>query len=97
MENTAHNIGIASHIGQVQRRRRDTAAKDAISLQHAWANVMALLEKAGMGPEHLVKVSQYLTRSEDIPKYRPIRSKWLGENKPAFLLAVTPGLVRDDF
>jgi 2-iminobutanoate/2-iminopropanoate deaminase len=61
--------------------------------EEAWKNIFALLEKAGMGPEHLVKVSQYLTRAEDIPLYRPIRSKWLGENRPAFLLAVVPALV----
>jgi 2-iminobutanoate/2-iminopropanoate deaminase len=61
--------------------------------EQAWKNVFALLEKAGMGPEHLVKVSQYLTRAEDIPLYKPIRSKWLGDNRPAFLLAVVPAMV----
>lgn len=63
----------------------------------AWKNILAILERAGMGPEHLVKVTQYLTRSEDIPKYRPIRSKYLTENRPAFMLAIIPGLVRPEF
>jgi enamine deaminase RidA (YjgF/YER057c/UK114 family) len=65
--------------------------------EQAWANIFALLKRADMGPEHLVKVSQYLTRVEDIPLYKPIRSKWLGENRPAFLLAIVPGLVRPEF
>jgi 2-iminobutanoate/2-iminopropanoate deaminase len=65
--------------------------------EQAWKNVIAVLERAGMGPEHLVKVSQYLTRAEDIPKYRPIRSKYLTDNRPAFMLAVIPGLVRPEF
>ena len=65
--------------------------------EQAWKNVIAVLERAGMGPEHLVKVSQYLTRAEDIPKYRPIRSKYLMDNRPAFMLAVIPGLVRPEF
>ena len=43
------------------------------------------------------KITQYLTRSDDIPKYMPIRSKWRCENKPAFLLAVIPGFVRGGF
>ncbi len=63
----------------------------------AWRNVLALLDKAGMGPEHLIKVSQYLVRSEDILRYAPIRTKWLGDNRPASMLAVVPGLARPDF
>jgi len=59
----------------------------------AWKNVFALLQKANMGPEHLVKVSQYLLRAEDISAYGPIRSKWLGDHRPASMLVVIPGLV----
>jgi enamine deaminase RidA (YjgF/YER057c/UK114 family) len=65
--------------------------------EQAWKNIVAILERAGMGPEHLVKVTQYLTRAEDIPAYRPVRSKYLTDNRPAFMLAVIPGLVRPDF
>src|SRR5260370_30577468 len=43
--------------------------------EQAWKNVVALLEQTGMGPEHLVKISQYLVRSEDVPRYPSIRSK----------------------
>ena len=35
--------------------------------EQAWKNVFALLERAGMGPEHLVKITQYLVRTEDLP------------------------------
>ena len=65
--------------------------------EQAWKNIIVMLEHADMGPEHLVKVTQYLTRTEDIPKYRPIRSKYLTANRPAFMLAVIPGLVRPEF
>jgi 2-iminobutanoate/2-iminopropanoate deaminase len=65
--------------------------------EQAWKNIVAILERAGMGPEHLVKVTQYLTRAQDIPAYRPIRSKYLTDNRPAFMLAVIPGLVRPEF
>jgi 2-iminobutanoate/2-iminopropanoate deaminase len=59
----------------------------------AWKNVFALLQKADMGPEHLVKISQYLLRADDIRSYGPIRSKWLGNHRPASMLVVVPGLV----
>jgi len=65
--------------------------------EQAWKNIISILERAGMGPGHLVKVTQYLTRAEDIPSYRPIRSKYLTDNRPAFMLAVIPGLVRPEF
>ena len=65
--------------------------------EQAWKNVFALLEQAGMGPQHLVKVTQYLIRSEDIQQYSHIRSKWMGEHRPASMLAVVPGLVRPEF
>jgi 2-iminobutanoate/2-iminopropanoate deaminase len=65
--------------------------------EQAWKNVFALLKHADMGPEHLVKVTQYLTRSEDIPLYPPIRTKWLGDHRPASMLLVIPALVRPEF
>jgi 2-iminobutanoate/2-iminopropanoate deaminase len=65
--------------------------------EQAWINILEMLTRARMGPEHLVKVSQYLIRAEDIPKYKPIRAHHLGNHRPAFLLAVIPGLVRPDF
>lgn len=64
--------------------------------EQAWMNVLSLLERAGMGPEHLVKISQYLVRTEDLLVYPPIRSKWLGDNRPASMLVIVPGLVRPD-
>jgi 2-iminobutanoate/2-iminopropanoate deaminase len=65
--------------------------------EQAWRNVFALLKLANMGPQHLVKVTQYLTRSEDVALYPPIRLRWLGEHRPASMLVVVPGLVRPDF
>jgi enamine deaminase RidA (YjgF/YER057c/UK114 family) len=50
-----------------------------------------------MGPENLVKVTQYLTREEDIALYSPIRSRWLGDYRPASMLSVIPALVRPEF
>jgi 2-iminobutanoate/2-iminopropanoate deaminase len=64
--------------------------------EQAWKNVFALLERAGMGPEHLVKVSQYLVRAGDLPLYPPIRTRWLQDHRPASMLVIVPALVRPD-
>jgi len=61
--------------------------------EQAWKNVFDLLKKANMGPEHIVKVTQYLTDAKYIAAYGPIRTKWLKERRPASMLLVVPALV----
>jgi 2-iminobutanoate/2-iminopropanoate deaminase len=41
----------------------------------------------------IVKVTQYLTRAEDIPAYAKIRSQVLGSVRPAYMLLVVDQLV----
>ncbi|HVT56671.1 MAG TPA: RidA family protein [Xanthobacteraceae bacterium] len=63
----------------------------------AWTHVMTLLDRAGMDKHDLVKVSHYLTRESDIADYVKVRSKFLGDLKPASMLAIIPALVRPNF
>ena len=63
----------------------------------AWTHIVTLLERAGMTVHHLVKVTQYLTRPEDIPAYTKVRKRVLGDARPAFMLLVVPRLVRPEF
>ena len=63
----------------------------------AWAHIIAMLEGAGMTVHDLVKVSHYLLRAEDIPAYVKVRSRFLGEARPASMLLLTPALVRPEF
>ena len=56
----------------------------------AWKNTGRLLEEAGMTIADVVKVSQYLTKQEDIPEYSRIRRQFLGSFKPASTLLITP-------
>jgi 2-iminobutanoate/2-iminopropanoate deaminase len=63
----------------------------------AWTHVMTLLEKADMTKYDLVKVSHYLTREPDIKDYVKVRSKYLGDLKPASMLLVIPALVKPGF
>ncbi|WP_433964663.1 RidA family protein [Tunturiibacter gelidiferens] len=60
--------------------------------EQAWKNVFALLERAGMGPEHLVKITQYLVRAEDLPLYPPVRTKWLQNHRPRRCWLSSPAL-----
>lgn len=61
--------------------------------EQAWENVFDLLKKADMGPEHIVKVTQYLTDARYIQAYGPIRTRWLKDHRPASMLLVVPALV----
>jgi 2-iminobutanoate/2-iminopropanoate deaminase len=59
----------------------------------AWENVMGLLAKAGMTVADIVKVTQYLTRAEDIKAYAEVRTRFLGDRRPASMLLIVPQLV----
>jgi 2-iminobutanoate/2-iminopropanoate deaminase len=65
--------------------------------EQAWAHILAMLERAGMTVHDLVRVTHYLLRSEDIPAYVKVRSRFLGDAKPASMLLVVPDLVRPGF
>jgi 2-iminobutanoate/2-iminopropanoate deaminase len=59
-----------------------------------WRNIKAILAAAGMGVENLVKVTHFLTRAEDIAAYGRVRSRHLGEVRPASTLLVISALAR---
>jgi 2-iminobutanoate/2-iminopropanoate deaminase len=59
----------------------------------AWRHVIALLAKADMTVADIVKVTQYLTRADDIAAYAKVRSRFLDRHRPASMLLVIPQLV----
>jgi 2-iminobutanoate/2-iminopropanoate deaminase len=59
----------------------------------AWENVLRVLSKADMTVHDIVKVTQYLTRAEDIQTYSQVRNRFLGAARPAAMLLVIPQLV----
>jgi len=63
----------------------------------AWKHILRILGQAGMTVADVVKVTQYLTRPEDIPAYSKVRTRFLGEARPASMLLVIPQLVRPEF
>lgn len=68
-----------------------------LQTEQAWKNILLALERAGMGPEHLVKIVQYLVREEDIPAYGAIRARFLGDCRPASMLLVAAALPKPGF
>ena len=63
----------------------------------AWGNILKMLEKAGMTVHDLVKITQYLVRTEDIPAYAQVRVRVLGDARPASMMMVVAALPRPDF
>jgi enamine deaminase RidA (YjgF/YER057c/UK114 family) len=63
----------------------------------AWTHILAMLETASMTVHDLVKVTHYLLNADDIPAYVTVRSRYLGDARPASMLLIVPGLVRPEF
>jgi enamine deaminase RidA (YjgF/YER057c/UK114 family) len=63
----------------------------------AWKHILQMLQKAGMSIADVVKVTQYLTRAQDISAYARVRTSFLGDARPASMLLVIPQLVRPEF
>jgi 2-iminobutanoate/2-iminopropanoate deaminase len=63
----------------------------------AWEHIIRILNKADMTVADVVKVTQYLTRAEDIAAYGKVRTRFLGDVRPASMLLVIPQLVRPEF
>jgi 2-iminobutanoate/2-iminopropanoate deaminase len=73
----------------------DGTLPDGITAQTelAWTHITAMLTRAGMTVGDLVKITQYLTRESDITAYAAVRSRFLGDARPASMLMVVPALV----
>lgn len=54
----------------------------------AWRNVIEVLAAAGLGAEHLVKVTTFLTDRDQVVTNRTIRRAVLGEYQPALTVVI---------
>ena len=63
----------------------------------AWGHIVAMLEEADMSVADLVKVTHYLLSADDIAAYVKVRSRFLGDARPASMLLIVPELVRPEF
>ena len=63
----------------------------------AWQHIIDMLVRAGMTVNDLVKVTHYLLRAEDISAYVKVRSRFLGDVRPASMLLMIPQLVKPEY
>ena len=66
-------------------------------METAFRNLLAILNSAGMGPHDLVKVTVFLTRAEDVGRYREVRDRMLAGATPASTLLVVAALGDPDW
>jgi enamine deaminase RidA (YjgF/YER057c/UK114 family) len=62
--------------------------------EQCWKNIEAILAAAGMGVENLVKCTHYLTHAEDAAMYSKVRTRHLGDARPASIFVVVTALAR---
>lgn len=95
----SHGVDVAagarwlSLAGQVGTRTDGSVPEDA-GEQCEWVfrNIFAVLEAAGMGPEHLVTMTSYLTSQDYWPVYRAAKARMIGAARPSSTLLVIPAL-----
>lgn len=63
----------------------------------AFANIDACLAEAGLGREHVVKLTTYLTDAADRATYMRIRDGWVREPAPASTLVIVKTLALPAF
>jgi 2-iminobutanoate/2-iminopropanoate deaminase len=70
--------------GQVPENT-DGSVPDGFDAQckQAWRNIIAVLESAGLGVRHLVKINTFLTDRSQVTPNRAIRRKMLAGHEPA--------------
>ncbi len=86
--------------GQVARDGNgNTVGKDdfAAQLNQVIDNLQACFQSVGGSLKNLVKVTVYMTRREDLPTYRSVRSQRLPDNLPASTLIFVNGLADPEF
>lgn len=75
--------------GQVPERSDGTVPEGfEAQCEQAWRNVREVLAAAGLGIEHLVKVTTFLTDQSQVLPNRTIRCAMLGEHQPALTVVI---------
>jgi enamine deaminase RidA (YjgF/YER057c/UK114 family) len=65
--------------------------------ERAWLNLLEVLREAGMGVEHLVKVTTYVTEPSLLGEFAAVRAKYLEQARPASTLIIVKALARPEW
>lgn len=62
-----------------------------------WANLLAILAEAGMGPTDVVSVTTYVVHGHDLAPVMAARDRALGGHRVASTLVTVPALARPEW
>lgn len=68
----------------------------AAQAENAWQNCMAILAFNSMRMKDVVKITHFITDAADIEAYNAVRTKYLGNERPASTLLIVAGLARPE-
>ena len=85
------HVWVSGTVGVDKEGGVPDATKDQFRL--ALENLDEALRAGGGGPEHIVKVTVYLTDVRDRRKINPLRESYFGEHRPASTLVEVSALV----
>lgn len=92
-----HAVRAGEHIwvsGCVGARADGSIAEDTVEqFRVAMETLDTALRAAGGRPEHVVKVTLFLTNVADRPRINPLREAYFGEHRPASTLVQVAALV----
>lgn len=81
-------------MGQYPERPNGDVPDDlAEQCEVVFENLFAVLRAASMEPCDLVKLTQFLVQREDVPVFREVRARMLGEAAPATTLVIAGALI----
>jgi enamine deaminase RidA (YjgF/YER057c/UK114 family) len=92
-------IAVAGQIGWNPATGQFESDDFVAQTRQALANILAVLKEAGAGPEHLVRLTWYVTDKQDyVARLAEIGDAYravIGRNFPAMTLVAVAGLVED--
>lgn len=96
---TSHGAGTCLHVAGQIGMSSDGVLMEGFAAQadQAWKNLVEVLKAADMDVSHLVKVTTYLTRADDLAQLGAVRSRYLGTARPASTLVVVAALAHPDW
>ena len=82
---------ISGQVGQ----RKDGSVAEGIEAQseQVWTNIEAILRDAGMDIPNIVKLTTYITDMVNFPAFAAVRTRHLGDHKPASTAVAVAGLI----
>jgi 2-iminobutanoate/2-iminopropanoate deaminase len=83
----AGDLLFVSGVVPVDERGELVGGDDVVAQAEAvFENMRRVLAAAGAGPEHVVKVTVFLTDVDDRPRINPVRRAFFGDTRPASTL-----------